>query len=120
MKNYKIAVLAGDGIGPEVMDQALKVLDVVSEKFNFSISTDFLYKKGHTISIHHKKYIGRCFEMLFFEDSSSLRQAPSPPNSSILMPAKKFENYKRTVKDFIQKFSIFNFHYLKFGRHHHC
>lgn len=38
------------------------------EKFNFSISTDFLYKKGHTISIHHKKYIGRCFEMLFFED----------------------------------------------------
>ncbi len=27
MKNYKIAVLAGDGIGPEVMDQALKVLD---------------------------------------------------------------------------------------------
>lgn len=38
------------------------------EKFNFSISSDFFYKKGHSISIHHKKYIGRCFEMLFFED----------------------------------------------------
>jgi 3-isopropylmalate dehydrogenase len=37
MKNYKIAVLAGDGIGPEVMVQALKVLDLVAQKFNFSI-----------------------------------------------------------------------------------
>ena len=37
MKNYKIAVLAGDGIGPEVMVQALKVLAVVSDKFGFSI-----------------------------------------------------------------------------------
>lgn len=37
MKNYKIAVLAGDGIGPEVMVQALKVLTVVSDKFGFSI-----------------------------------------------------------------------------------
>jgi 3-isopropylmalate dehydrogenase len=32
--SYKIAVLAGDGIGPEVMTQALKILDVVSEKCN--------------------------------------------------------------------------------------
>ncbi len=39
MKNYKIAVLAGDGIGPEVMVQALKVLAVVSDKFGFSIQS---------------------------------------------------------------------------------
>lgn len=39
MKNYKIAVLAGDGIGPEVMAQALKVLAVVSDKFGFSIQS---------------------------------------------------------------------------------
>lgn len=31
--NKKIAVLAGDGIGPEVMEQALLVLDAVGEKF---------------------------------------------------------------------------------------
>jgi 3-isopropylmalate dehydrogenase len=30
----KIAVLAGDGIGPEVMEKTLSVLDEVSEKFN--------------------------------------------------------------------------------------
>jgi len=33
----KIAVLAGDGIGPEVMAEALKVLDAVQEKFGFSL-----------------------------------------------------------------------------------
>jgi len=32
MKRYKIAVLAGDGIGPEIMAQALKVLDVVENR----------------------------------------------------------------------------------------
>ena len=32
-KNYKIAVLPGDGIGPEVMKEAVRVLDVVSKKF---------------------------------------------------------------------------------------
>ena len=33
MEVRKIAVLAGDGIGPEIMHAALKVLDVVQEKF---------------------------------------------------------------------------------------
>jgi 3-isopropylmalate dehydrogenase len=32
-KQFKIAVLPGDGIGPEVMAEALKVLDVVEKKF---------------------------------------------------------------------------------------
>lgn len=31
--NYKIAVVPGDGIGPEVVEQALRVLDKVGEKF---------------------------------------------------------------------------------------
>lgn len=35
MNTYKIAVLAGDGIGPEVMEQALRVLDAVEEKYGF-------------------------------------------------------------------------------------
>ncbi|WP_028585587.1 3-isopropylmalate dehydrogenase [Desulfogranum mediterraneum] len=34
--NSKIAVLAGDGIGPEVMAEALKVLGVVEQKFDCS------------------------------------------------------------------------------------
>jgi 3-isopropylmalate dehydrogenase len=29
MKTYKIAILSGDGIGPEVMEQAVRVLDKI-------------------------------------------------------------------------------------------
>ena len=32
--NFKIAVLAGDGIGPEIVAQARKVMDAVAAKFN--------------------------------------------------------------------------------------
>ncbi|MCE0558427.1 MULTISPECIES: 3-isopropylmalate dehydrogenase [unclassified Motilimonas] len=32
MKNYKIALLAGDGIGPEVMKEAVKVLKLVEQR----------------------------------------------------------------------------------------
>ncbi len=35
----QIAILAGDGIGPEVMEQALRVLSAVSEKYGHTFST---------------------------------------------------------------------------------
>ncbi len=38
MSSYKVAVLAGDGIGPEVMAQALAVLHAVEKKFSLSFS----------------------------------------------------------------------------------
>ena len=36
MKNYKITVLRGDGIGPEIVNECIKVLDKAGEKFGFS------------------------------------------------------------------------------------
>jgi 3-isopropylmalate dehydrogenase len=39
MKNYKIAVIPGDGTGPEVVSQGLKVLEAVSSKFSFKYET---------------------------------------------------------------------------------
>lgn len=39
MKQFKVAVLPGDGIGPEVMVQALRVLEVVGKKFGFELAT---------------------------------------------------------------------------------
>ena len=39
MSNYKIAVIGGDGTGPEVVDEGLKVLEAVSEKCNFKYET---------------------------------------------------------------------------------
>nr|YP_009185188.1 cell division protein [Bracteacoccus giganteus]ALO63498.1 cell division protein [Bracteacoccus giganteus] len=52
----------------------------------------YLYNKNLLVS-----------RMLYFEDVSTRREPPSPPNSSILMPAKKYENLKRTENDFQQK-----------------
>lgn len=42
MKEFKIAVLPGDGIGPEIVPEAIKVLDKVGKMFDFSFS----YEEG--------------------------------------------------------------------------
>ena len=36
-KTYKIAVLAGDGIGPEIITEAVTVLKAVADKFSFAL-----------------------------------------------------------------------------------
>lgn len=40
MKSYNIAVIPGDGIGPEVTNEALKVLEVAGERFGFGLKTN--------------------------------------------------------------------------------
>ena len=40
VKNYNISILSGDGIGPEVMDEAIRVLDSVSDKHEFNLTLD--------------------------------------------------------------------------------
>ena len=51
-KNYHIAVLPGDGIGPEVMAQALKVLDAVRSRFEMRITTSHYDVGGIAIDRH--------------------------------------------------------------------
>ncbi len=41
MKRYKIAVIKGDGIGPEIIDEAIKVLDAVSANADY----EFVYEE---------------------------------------------------------------------------
>lgn len=48
----KIAVLAGDGIGPEVMAQAEKVLSTVAKQFNFAINIQHYDVGGCAIDNH--------------------------------------------------------------------
>ncbi|GGA67734.1 3-isopropylmalate dehydrogenase [Neiella marina] len=52
MSQYNIAVLAGDGIGPEVMAEALKVLDVAQQKFGFTLNYDAHDVGGAAIDNH--------------------------------------------------------------------
>jgi len=59
-KTFKIAVFAGDGVGPEIMKEALKVLRVISDKYHIHVELP----EGH---------IGGCAYDIFgtpFPDSS--------------------------------------------------
>ena len=48
-ETYKVAVLSGDGIGPEVMAEALKVLDAVQVKYDVTFERTFANVGGIAI-----------------------------------------------------------------------
>jgi len=50
--NYKIAVIPGDGIGPEIIKEAVKVLDAASKKNNFSLDYSQVLLGGASIDAH--------------------------------------------------------------------
>ncbi len=47
--NKKITVLKGDGIGPEIVDEALKVLDRVGQKYGHTFTKDYVDIGGCSI-----------------------------------------------------------------------
>ena len=49
MKTYNIAVLAGDFIGPEVVDATVKVLDRVAKDYNFGFNFNYLPFGGNAL-----------------------------------------------------------------------
>ncbi|MDP8033921.1 3-isopropylmalate dehydrogenase [Pasteurella atlantica] len=53
MTNYNVAILSGDGIGPEVMQEAIKVLDTVQNKFNFKLNYQYFDVGGIAIDKHN-------------------------------------------------------------------
>ena len=51
MKNYKIAVLKGDGIGPEIVNEAIKVLDAVAGKEGFNLEYNEYLIGGSAVDV---------------------------------------------------------------------
>ena len=47
--NFNIAVIPGDGIGPEVIDESIKVLSKIEEKYNHNFEFEFLQAGGCAI-----------------------------------------------------------------------
>lgn len=47
--NYKIAIIPGDGIGPEVVEQTVDVLNCVGDKFNHVFEYEYLLAGGCAI-----------------------------------------------------------------------
>lgn len=50
--NYKIALISGDGIGPEIVREARKVLDKVCEKYGHSFEYTDVLLGGASIDVH--------------------------------------------------------------------
>ncbi|CUU87412.1 3-isopropylmalate dehydrogenase [Campylobacter hyointestinalis subsp. hyointestinalis] len=51
MKRYNVCVIKGDGIGPEIADEAIKVLDSVSAKFGFELNYEYFLMGGAAIDV---------------------------------------------------------------------
>ena len=68
----RVAILPGDGIGPEIMQEAIKVLDAVQKKFNFRLTYEFadvggaaIYKHGHALPPETLDLCQNCDAILF-------------------------------------------------------
>ncbi len=48
-KNYKIGIIKGDGIGPEIVDEAINVLDAVAPKYDINFSYEEFLLGGAAI-----------------------------------------------------------------------
>ncbi|MFH1169330.1 MAG: 3-isopropylmalate dehydrogenase [Chloroflexota bacterium] len=69
--NFKLTVLAGDGVGPEVIDEAVKVLQTVGKQFGHSFALDYrliggiaIDREGISLSADTLKMCRRCDAVL--------------------------------------------------------
>lgn len=49
MSNYKITLIPGDGIGPEIVAQAVKVLDAAGDKYGYKLDYTSILMGGCSI-----------------------------------------------------------------------
>ena len=98
----KIAVLAGDGIGPEVMTEAIKVLDAVQKKFSFELSYQYADVGGIAIDNHGEALPPSTLELCENSDAilfgsvggpkwESLPPAQQPERAALLPLRKHFD-----------------------------
>lgn len=98
-KKYKIAVLPGDGIGPEVMAEALKVLDAVEKRFDVSFERTFANVGGAGIDNEGKALpdttiaICKASDAILFGSVGGPKWESLPPNEQpergALLPLRK-------------------------------
>ncbi len=95
----KVAVLPGDGIGPEVMDEAVKVLDAVQQKFGFSLEYTYADVGGIAIDNHGEALPGSTLNICESSDAILFGSVGGPkwedlppekqPERAALLPLRK-------------------------------
>ena len=66
-----IAVIKGDGIGPEIVTEAMKVLDAVAKKYNHKIWISRLFNPVVWFSSKFLKPVSKMFASSYYEPSMS-------------------------------------------------
>jgi len=91
MVSYKIPVIPGDGIGPEVIAEGIKVLDTVSEVKNFEIEwifypygADHYLKTGELLPESALKELGK-YKAIYFGAIGDPRVPPGILEKGILL-----------------------------------
>ncbi len=98
-KKIKLAVLSGDGIGPEVMAEAEKVLDLLAKRFDLSIEKTHVDVGGIAIDNHGKALpdetiaVCKAADAILFGSVGGPKWEKLPPNEQpergALLPLRK-------------------------------
>ena len=102
MKSYKIASIAGDGIGKEVLPESLKILKEAAKKHQFQIkfedfdfaSCDYYKKKGKMLPDDWKEKIGK-HDAIYFGAVGDPKKVPDHISlwGSLLKFRREFDQY---------------------------
>jgi len=95
----RIAVLAGDGIGPEVMQEALKVLDIIQQQYQFELQYESADIGGIAIDNHGSALPDQTLKLCESSDAVLLGSVGGPrwetlppeqqPERAALLPLRK-------------------------------
>ena len=75
---YKIALLPGDGIGPEVTNSAVKIIDLIANKFNIAITYENYDIGGISYEKHGTPLVEETIEGCYKADSVFLGAVGGP------------------------------------------
>ena len=102
MKEYKIATIAGDGIGKEVVPEGIKILREVSKQHQFKIqfdefdfsSCDYFKKNGKMLPDNWKEKIGD-HDAIYFGAVGMPNEVPDHISlwGSLLQFRREFDQY---------------------------
>jgi len=78
LKEFTVAVLPGDGIGPEIVKQAVKVIDAASEKFGFKVNYRYALIGGAAIDETGNPFPEETKEVILSSDAVLLGAVGGP------------------------------------------
>ena len=79
---FKVGVIKGDGIGPEIVNEAQKVLNKVCEKFGHTINYTDVLMGGASIDVHGTSLTDEAIETCKKSDAVLMGSIGGNPNTS--------------------------------------